>query len=165
MYMVKNNQDNTPAYVRNFIKDPPLLLKDFPYDDLTEFLHLGIEERFLEDEVIISEEKYINAAYLIVEGKVLIVKGKIPVIRLSTGNFMGETFLFSKNQRMATAISSGESRVLRFERTDVLNYFKRKQRKLFHIFTRNVIKIQQSKIDNMNVLLLQLKKRLVNTDD
>ena len=33
---------------------------------------------------------------------------------------------------------------------------------MFNIFTKNIIEIQQRKISNMNVQLLNLKKRLLN---
>lgn len=158
------NSDNesTPEYIRRFLKEPPLLLRNFHYEDIMGFLNMGVEERFLKDEVIINEEEYVNSAYLIAEGKVAIWKDNIQLAVLSEGNFLGETFLFSKNNRMAKVISDGESVLLRFERYEALNFFRKKPEKLFNIFTRNIIEIQQKKISNMNIQLLQLKKRLLN---
>lgn len=155
-------KDVTPEYIRRFLKDPPVLLKNFHYEDIMEFLNLGVEERFLQDDVIVNESEYVSSAYLIVEGKVAIWKDNIQLAILSEGNFLGETFLFSKNNRMAKVVSEGESVLLRFERYEALNFFRKKPEKLFNIFTRNIIEIQQKKISNMNVQLLQLKKRLLN---
>lgn len=164
--MEKNGQetsrDSAPDYIRRFLKKPPLLVKNFHYDDVMEFLNIGVEERYLKDELILKESEYVNSAYLIVEGKVSIWKDNIQLTVLNEGNFLGETFLFSKNNRMAKVLSEGESVLLRFERYDALNYFRKKPEKLFNIFTRNIIEIQQKKISNMNVQLLQLKKRLLN---
>lgn len=158
----KAEKETTPEYIRQFLKEPPLLLRNFHYEDIMEFLNLGKEERFVQDDVIINESEYVNSAYLISQGKVSIWKDNIQLATLSKGNFLGETFLFSKNNRMAKVVSEGESRLLKFERYEALNFFRKKPEKLFNIFTRNIIEIQQNKISNMNVQLLQLKKRLLD---
>jgi CRP-like cAMP-binding protein len=163
--MATENQaekDTTPEYIRQFLKEPPLLLRNFHYEDIMEFLNLGKEERFVQDDVIINESEYVNSAYLISDGEVSIWKDNIQIAMLSKGNFLGETFLFSKNNRMAKVVSEGDTRLLKFERYDALNFFRKKPEKLFNIFTRNIIEIQQQKISNMNVQLLQLKKRLLD---
>ncbi|HKK44445.1 MAG TPA: cyclic nucleotide-binding domain-containing protein [Balneolaceae bacterium] len=163
--MVTENQaekDATPEYIRQFLKEPPLLLRNFHYEDIMEFLNLGKEERFVQDDVIINEAEYVNSAFLIARGKVSIWKDNIQLTSLSKGNFLGETFLFSKNNRMAKVVSEGDTKLLKFERYDALNFFRKKPEKLFNIFTRNIIEIQQKKIGNMNMQLLQLKKRLLD---
>ena len=163
--MATDNQaekEATPEYIRQFLKEPPLLLRNFHYEDIMEFLNLGVEERFVQDDVIINESEYVNSAYLISKGEVSIWKDNIQLATLSKGSFLGETFLFSKNNRMAKVVSEGESQLLKFERYEALNFFRKKPEKLFNIFTRNIIEIQQQKISNMNVQLLQLKKRLLD---
>lgn len=163
--MATENQaekETTPEYIRQFLKEPPLLLRNFHYEDIMEFLKLGQEERFVQDDVIVNEAEYVNSAYLISKGKVSIWKDNIQLATLKKGNFLGETFLFSKNNRMAKVVSEGNSQLLKFERYEALNFFRKKPEKLFNIFTRNIIEIQQQKISNMNVQLLQLKKRLLD---
>lgn len=155
-------KDTTPEYMRQFLKEPPLLLRNFHYEDIMEFLKMGQEERFVQDDVIVNEEEYVNSAYLISEGKVSIWKDNIQLATLTEGNFLGETFLFSKNNRMAKVVSEKNSKLLKFERNVALNFFRKKPEKLFNIFTRNIIEIQQQKISNMNLKLLQLKKRLLD---
>ncbi len=163
--MLKTNRHNTPAYIRGFMKKPPLLLKNFSYDEMSEFLALGVEKRFLGDEVIITTDEHVRTAYLVVEGKVTVVKNNISIVDLSAGDFLGETFMFNKYTRIAKVVSSGKSRLLRFDRSDIRGFFKKKQKKLFQIFARNVITIQQVKLEKMNIQLLQLKKNLVNASD
>ncbi len=158
----QTEKESTPEYIRQFLKEPPLLLRNFHYEDIMEFLNLGKEERFLQDDVIINEAEYVNSAYLIAKGEVSIWKDNIQLAILDGGNFLGETFLFSKNNRMAKVVSEEDSQLLKFERYDALNFFRKKPEKLFNIFTRNIIEIQQKKISNMNVQLLQLKKRLLD---
>lgn len=163
--MINDNQDSGSDYLRALMKEPPVLLNNFPYDEMLEFLKLGVEKRFLEDEVIIRGDEYISTAFLVVEGKVTVVKNNIPIVDLSAGDFLGETFLFSKYTRIAKVVSNGECRLLRFSRSDALGFFKKKQKKLFQIFARNVITIQQVKLKKMNIQLLQLKKRLADASD
>ncbi|WP_138429782.1 cyclic nucleotide-binding domain-containing protein [Fodinibius saliphilus] len=163
--MTTENQaekEAAPEYIRQFLKEPPLLLRNFHYEDIMEFLNLGQLEKFVQDDIIINEEEYVNSAYLIAEGKVSIWKDNIQLATLSKGNFLGETFLFSKNNRMAKVVSEGDTQLLKFERYEALNFFRKKPEKLFNIFTRNIIEIQQKKISNMNIQLLQLKKRLLD---
>ncbi len=158
----QTEKESTPEYIRPFLKTPPLLLRNFHYEDIMEFLSLGQEERFIQDDVIINESEYVNSAFLISQGSVSIWKDNIQLATLERGNFLGETFLFSKNNRMAKVVSDGDTQLLKFERYDALNFFRKKPEKLFNIFTRNIIEIQQQKISNMNVQLLQLKKRLLD---
>ncbi len=149
-------------HIKKFLKEPPLLLKNFHYEDVLEFLELGIEERFHTDDIILNESEYVNSAYLVADGRVAIWKDNIQLAILSDGNFLGESFLFSKNNRMAKVTSEGDCILLRYERYEALNFFRKKPEKLFNIFTKNIIEIQQRKISNMNVQLLNLKKRLLN---
>lgn len=163
--MATDNQaekEATPEYIRQFLKEPPLLLRNFHHEDILGFLNLGAEERFVQDDVIIADEEYVNSAYLISKGKVSIWKDNIQLATLNKGRFLGETFLFSKNNRMAKVVSEGDTQLLKFDRYETLNFFRKKPEKLFNIFTRNIIEIQQQKISNMNVQLLQLKKRLLD---
>ena len=160
--MSNSGDDLMSDYIKKFLKEPPLLLKNFHYEDVLEFLQLGKEERFMTDEIILNESEYVNSAYLVAEGKVSIWKDNIQLATLGEGNFLGEAFLFSKNNRMAKVTADGECVLLRYERYEALNFFRKKPEKLFNIFTKNIIEIQQRKISNMNVQLLNLKKRLLN---
>ncbi len=158
----ESSGDLMSDHIKKFLKEPPLLLKNFHYEDVLEFLELGLEERFQSDDIILNESEYVNSAYLVAEGKVAIWKDNIQLATLSDGNFLGEAFLFSKNNRMAKVTAEGDCVLLRYERYEALNFFRKKPEKLFNIFTKNIIEIQQRKISNMNVQLLNLKKRLLN---
>lgn len=157
-----NDGEIMPDYIKKFLKEPPLLLKNFHYEDVLEYLQMGKEERFLSDEIVLNESEYVNSAYLVAEGKVAIWKDNIQLATLGEGNFLGEAFLFSKNSRMAKVTAVGDCVLLRYERHDALSFFRKKPEKLFNIFTKNIIEIQQRKISNMNIQLLNLKKRLLN---
>jgi len=158
----KNRSDKMSDYIKKFLKEPPTLLRNFHYEDVLEFLQIGVEERYITGDNIINESENVNSAYLVVSGKVAIWKDGIQLATLSEGNFLGEAFLFSKNSRMAKVTSETDTILLRYERYDALNFFRKKPEKLFNIFTKNIIEIQQRKISNMNIQLLNLKKRLLN---
>ncbi|MDZ7680197.1 MAG: hypothetical protein U5J63_00460 [Fodinibius sp.] len=86
--MATENQaekDTAPEYIRQFLKEPPLLLRNFHYEDIMEFLNLGKEERFVQDDVIVNEEEYVNSAFLISQGKVSIWKDNIQLATLEEG--------------------------------------------------------------------------------
>jgi CRP-like cAMP-binding protein len=162
MDMQEKNSDKMPDYLKKFLKEPPLLLRNFHYEDVLEFLQIGVEERYMAGDNIINESENVNSAYLVASGKVAIWKDGIQLATLSESNFLGEAFLFSKNSRMAKVTSETDTILLRYERYEALNFFRKKPEKLFNIFTKNIIEIQQRKISNMNVQLLNLKKRLLN---
>lgn len=155
-------KEAAPEYIRQFLKEPPMLLRNFHYEDIMEFLKLGKLEKFVQDDIVVNESEYVNSAFLIADGEVTIWKDNIQLAKLEEGDFLGESFLFSKNNRMAKVVAEGDTKLLKFERYDTLNFFRKKPEKLFNIFTRNIIEIQQNKINNMNMQLLQLKKRLLD---
>lgn len=163
---MENNEGNEPQimkkYLRDLLKDPPALLKNFHNEDTLAFIQLGEELRFTMGETVINEDEYVSSAYLVADGTVAIWKDNIELAKLEKGSFLGETFLFSKNNRMASVRCESDAILLKYERYEALNYFRRRPEKLFNIFTKNIIEIQQRKIHNMNVQLLNLKKRILN---
>jgi len=153
--------DILPEYTRKFLKEPPLLLKNFHYEDVLAFLKMGKEERYVAGDVIIKDDEIVSCAYLIAEGNVSIWKENIQLAELLEGSFLGESFLFSKVNRLARVQSDSECVLLKYERYEVLNFFRKRPEKLFNIFTKNIIEIQQKKVHNMNMQLIKLKKMLL----
>jgi len=158
----KLGSDIMQQHLRELLKDPPHLLKNFHYEDVLAFLELGEQHRFVKGDVIISEDEYVNSAYLIADGKVSIWKENIQLATLGKREFLGETFLFSKNNRMAKVACDEDCIMLKYERYMALNYFRKRPEKLFNIFTKNIIEIQQNKISSMNFQLYTLKKRILD---
>ncbi len=156
-----SQKKSTPDYIRHFLKNPPLLLQNFHYEDKMEFLKIGSIHDYNNEEVVVEENKQVDSAYLVTRGKVGIWKENIQLTSLGEGDFIGEAFLFSPNSRMAKVISEGDSQLLNFKRYDTLNFFRKRPEKLFNIFTRNIIEIQQAKITETNNQLMQTKKQLM----
>ena len=153
--------DMMPSYLRKLLKEPPHLLKNFHYEDVLAFLQMGEEQRYVNEDLVLVEDDHVTSAFLVADGKVSVWHDNIELATLEAGSFLGETFLFSKHTRMARITADEDCILLKFERYDVLNYFRRRPEKLFNIFTKNIIEIQQNKIQNMNVQLLHLKKKLL----
>jgi CRP-like cAMP-binding protein len=143
----------------------PLLLKNFPSDDLRHFLAIGHTEHYQKQDVIIVDDNSpANSAYLVVEGRVSVWKDEMHLASLNAGDFIGETFLFSRGLRSASVVAEDTCTVLRFDRQDTLDYFRRKPERLFKIFIMNIVEIQQKKIVNMNQKLITIQRRLMQKD-
>lgn len=158
------SMDLLPEHTRKFLKETPRLLNSFHYEDVHAFLKLGTEHRYANGDIIVDENEFHGVAYLIAKGSVTIWNDGIELTRLEEGAFLGESFLFQKTRTSAKLQAENDVTLLRFERYDVLNFFRKKPGKLFNIFTKNIIEIQQEKIQNMNSQVVSLKKRLLGND-
>jgi CRP-like cAMP-binding protein len=159
-----HNHSVTPPYMRRLLQEPPPILNGFHHDDLLDFLTIGIEEEYAKSEVMLDTTDYVNSGFLICEGELGIWEGNIELTTLSAPSFLGETFIFGDSHRMAKIVARQDSLILRFQRHDMLLFFKRRPGKLFNIFTRNIIHIQQSKMKEMNKMMFSLKKQLVKPE-
>lgn len=160
---IHNESDIMQKHLRDLLKNPPHLLKNFHDEDTMAFLKLGEAIHYTEGDVIIQEDELISSAYLIATGIVSLWKENIKITSFDAGNFLGETFLFSKKNKLAKVVCQENCVLLKYDRYLTLNYFRQRPEKLFNIFTKNIIEIQQKKISDMNSQLLALKK--INIDD
>src|SRR5690606_1964565 len=116
----------------------------FPPEDLRELLQVGHPERHEKFGRIIDEgAPHIDTAYLIVSGHVSASKQGIHLATFHEGDFLEEIFLFSKGSRIASITAQEETLLLRFNRSEVIDYFKRKPERLFTVFVINILEIQQ----------------------
>jgi CRP-like cAMP-binding protein len=160
-----NEPSHHPSSAVTSLDTIPLLLKNFPSDDLRHFLAIGHTEHYQKQDVIIVDDNSpANSAYLVVEGRVSVWKDDMHLATLNAGDFIGETFLFSRGLRSASVVAEDTCTVLRFDRQDTLDYFRRKPERLFKIFIMNIVEIQQKKIVNMNQKLISIQRRLLQKD-
>jgi len=164
-----HNKENNPVgmlpeHIRAFLKSTPHLLNNFHYEDVHAYLNMGEEQRYENGELIVQEGDSVTSSYLIAVGNVSVWKEGIQLARLSEGDVIGESFLFKRINTIARIQAETSVIVLRFERYDVLNFFRKRPGKLFNIFTKNIIEIQQQKIQNMNLQVISLKKRLLDEE-
>ena len=164
--MGTNSQTNTkPPHIRRLLQSPPAVLNGFHHEDLLDFLSIGIKEEYAGNDLIVDKSDYVNSAYLVCEGEVGIWEDNIELTTLPVNSFLGEAFLFGDAHRMARIVAVTDTVMLRFQRQDMLMFFKQKPTKLFNIFTRNIIHVQQQKLKDTNQLILKLKKKLIATEN
>lgn len=158
-------QQKLQAGLNKVLVNAPLLFRNFPPEDLRDFLKLGHPETHRKGDLIIDETSTeIDTAFLIVSGKVSVWKDEIHLTILSGGDFLGETFLFNKGERTASVTAHEDTILMKFYRSEVLEYFRSKPERLFKLFIMNIVEIQQRKISGMNIKLIQLQKRLLNKE-
>jgi CRP-like cAMP-binding protein len=151
--------------INKILLQSPLLFRNFSSEDLRDFLNIGQPLMFKKEDLIIDEvSSETDTAFLIISGKVSVWKDEIHLASLSEGDFIGETFLFSKGGRTASVSAQEDTILIKFKRSIVLDYFRSKPERLFKLFIMNIIEIQQRKISGMNVKLIQLQRRLLNKE-
>ncbi len=160
-----DGQSDKPDYIKTIYQDPPLVFRNFSNDQISEFLALTDYVEYEKSELILKEAEEVEVAYLVVGGRVSVWKESIQLITMSEGDFIGETFVFPGNNRIANVIADDHCSLLRFERKKVLAYLRKKPRKLTKLFTRNLILIQENKMSHMNKQLITLKKKLQQFSD
>jgi len=167
MSEIMNTSENSQLkpYINKYLKNPPDILEGFHHDDILDFLKVGIIETYQKGDTVVNKSDYVNSAYLLCEGQLSVWEENIELATLSENSFIGETFLFGDNNRMAKIVSNDNSILLRFQRHDMLFFFKKKPTKLFNIFTRNIIYVQQKKLQRMNTFLLKLKKQRLKDEN
>lgn len=143
----------------------PLLFRNFPPEDLRDFLRLGHAREYKKDDIIIDEASTeLDTAFLIVSGKASVWKDELHLATIGAGDILGETFLFNKMGRTASVSATEDVIALIFRRSEVLDFFRRKPERLFKLFTINIVEIQQRRIAGMNSKLIQLQRRLIQRE-
>ncbi len=141
----------------------PALFRNFPPDDLRELLQVGHPERHEKYSRIIDEaSQSIDTAYLIVSGRVSVSKQGVHLASFHEGDFLEEIFLFSKGSRIATITAQDDTLLLRFNRSEVIDYFKRKPERLFTVFVINILEIQQRRIAKLLDAVISCQKKLTD---
>lgn len=157
--------NNIQVGLNRILMNMPILFRNFTPEDFRDFLKMGHPLHFKKDDLIISEsDTEVGTAFLVLEGKVSVWKDEIHLATLSEGDFIGETFLFNKGGRTASVSAQDDTILLKFFRSEVLDYFRHRPERLFKLFIMNIIEIQQRKISGMNAKMVQLQKRLLNKE-
>lgn len=149
------------VHIKKFLLDPPLLLEHFNYEDAQAFLKLGREEQYRTGDIVIQEGEKEEAIYLVSRGKLSLLKGHVVISELKEGYVFGESFLFKKFNSNTKIQSEGDVVLLKFDRFDILNFFKNNPKILFEIFTKNIINIQNNKINKLYTQVKLLNNNLL----
>ena len=123
------------------------LLDGFSVEERMEFLAAGkIREFFLHD-IITSENQEDMKLYLILDGEVSIWRKNVPIKNLKSGDVFNEIKIFFPRSNGITVRAEKHSSLLRFERSEIFDYFNIKPERLFKIFTLNTFSILIKKLD------------------
>lgn len=165
MEQATNLQQKVNQGLAEVLRNVPLLFRNFPPEDLRDFLRLGHAKVYKTDDLIIDEASTeLDTAFLIVSGKASVWKDELHLATIGAGDILGETFLFNKAGRTASVSATEESIALIFRRAEVLEYFRRKPERLFKLFIINILEIQQKRIAGMNAKMIQLQRRLLQRE-
>lgn len=149
--------------IQSMLEEPPLIFRKFEPEDMRDILNCGEMEKYSEGDIILNEDdEKVDFAYLVVEGQVSIWKDNIHLANLKAGDFIGESFLFSKGIRTATVKAYEGAKLLKFRRQRILEFFRAKPERLFKMFTMNIIEVQQRKITSMNQKMIQMQKKMLS---
>lgn len=147
------------------LRRQPKLLQGFHYEDAIAFLCMGVEERYGNGDTVQEGGKAPESMVMIVQGSVSIWNENIEIGSLESGSLIGESLLFTRRRMNENIRSESDVTLLRFQRDDLLNYFRKRPGKLFNIYTRNIIEIQRERLDTIRQQVANLKRRLLEKEN
>ncbi|MCX7834883.1 MAG: cyclic nucleotide-binding domain-containing protein [bacterium] len=134
------------------------LLHGFSVYERESFLQMGRVIDYPISSLIVREGYPSNHFYVILFGKVAIwshdLKVKYQV--LTKGSVFGEVSFFGPS-RVATAEAETYTELLQFERDKVLDWFRRREERLFKLFVFNLTRIIISKLIGANERIRELE--------
>lgn len=80
------------------------------------------------------------------QGEVSVHLQGVPVQRLKSGDFLGETFIFKKSRNPVKVRAETDGYLILFERDPILKFFRGKGEKLFKIFVMNMLQYQNKQL-------------------
>jgi len=101
-----------------------------------------------------------DLTHIIRGGTVSVEKEGVGLTTLHEGDILGELVIFRPSARSATVRALSPTSVLEFEKETIMNFFKRREERLFKIFVINVINILCLKLDRTDDRIVQLESLL-----
>jgi formate hydrogenlyase transcriptional activator len=90
-------------------------------EDLAHIAEITKEIEYKPDEIIFNEGEISDAMYMVIEGRVRLTRGDQEVMIADKKDVFGTWALFDDEPRVATAISLGETRLLRIDKEDFVD--------------------------------------------
>lgn len=145
-----------------YFQKPPLLLAHFPTDIAEKFLAMGFDEHYNVYDDIMKEGQTGKEMFLICEGEVVIYSQGIKMATLEKGEVFGELILFRDHYRIASVKVEKPTRLLRYTREILKDFFGRNGQKLFDIYMMNLMEILRRKLIATNKKVVDLERQLLN---
>ncbi|MDK9700547.1 MAG: cyclic nucleotide-binding domain-containing protein [bacterium] len=137
------------------------LLQGFSNYERESFLQLGREVEYPMHSLVVEEGLPANNFFVILDGSVEIWSHDVQVLYtiLKRGAVFGELSFFSSS-RVATVRTQSDSDCLVFDRERVLDWFRRREERLFKLFVFNITRIIIAKLRGANDRIRDLETRL-----
>ena len=143
-------------------KTRPLILAHFPVDIAVKFLNLGEEQQFETHMSILRKGQVGRELFIICEGKISVWKDNVMLAELHKGDVFGELVLYRDHYRIANVQAEEPTRVLKFSRHFILDFFAREDPKYLTIYNMNMIENLRRKLIATNARVVELEKQLFN---
>ncbi|MDK9700552.1 MAG: response regulator, partial [bacterium] len=117
----------------------PRLLKGWKPADYAVFRGLGRELQFSEGQEYLWENPGSGGILFVVQGKMSVKRLGRDVILLSPGDSWGASSLLNVNVRSVKLIAETEVRVVRYNVSDALTFFRQHEERLFKLWVINLI--------------------------
>ena len=155
LQVILKNSENLIYFNR-----PPLFLANFPKSAAEKFLEIGIEEKFDTQEEILHKGDVGSSLYLIIEGCISVWRQGAKLAELKKGDVFGELILFREHYRIASVRAEKPTRVLRYSRHMLMDFFSHQEQKIVHLHMMNLIEITRQKLIIANEKIGELEREL-----
>jgi len=155
LQVILKNSENLIYFNR-----PPLFLANFPKSAAEKFLEIGIEEKFDTQEEILHKGDVGSSLYLIIEGCISVWKQGAKLAELKKGDVFGELILFREHYRIASVRAEEPTRVLRYSRHMLMDFFSHQEQKIVNLHMMNLIEIMRQKLIIANKKIVELERKL-----
>ena len=146
-----------------YFKKPPLFLANFPAEVAKSFIEFGIEESYKTHEEILRKGQVGNSLYLIVEGSISVWRQGSKLATLKRAEVFGELILLRGHYRIASIRAEEPTRVLRYTRHMLMDFFSRQNTKIFNLHLINIIEILRHKLISTNEKVVALEQKLLES--
>ncbi len=143
-----------------YFNRPPLFLANFPKIVAEKFLEIGIEEKFGAQEEILHKGEVGSSLYLIIEGCISVWRQGTKLAELKKGDVFGELILFREHYRIASVRAEEPTRVLRYSRHMLMDFFSHQEQKIVNLHMMNLIEILRQKLIITNEKIVELERKL-----
>ena len=163
---MNNSDKNVLKYpqVQKMLNHVPLILRNFPPEDLRSFVLCGqFEEYETTANIPATTDDVTNDGILVVDGSIDISLNNMLTAKLRAGDFTGENFLFSSAAFRGALVTTSTTAIFRFKKERILDFFEQRSERLFKIFIMNLLEVQQEKLNQALQKILNLQKKLIQS--